>query len=74
MAPPETINHIQPLVDDLEVLDMPEPFVAVGNSYQYFSQVEDQQVLNYLRTANERLTYPTQRFLTEQMGQQRSYP
>jgi predicted phosphoribosyltransferase len=74
VAPPETINHIQPLVDDLEVLDMPEPFVAVGSSYQYFFQVEDQQVRNYLRTANERLTYPTQRFLTEQMGQQRSYP
>jgi len=74
VAPLETINHIRTLVDDLEVLDMPEPFVAVGSSYQYFSQVEDQQVLNYLRTANERLTYPTRGFLIEQMGQQRSAP
>jgi predicted phosphoribosyltransferase len=73
VAPHETIRHIRTLVDDLEILDMPEPFVAVGSYYQYFSQVEDQQVLNYLRTANERLTYPTQGFLTEQMGQQRNY-
>jgi predicted phosphoribosyltransferase len=63
----ETINHIRTLVDDLEVLDMPEPFVGVGSYYQYFSQVEDQQVLNYLRTANERLTYSTQGFLAPQM-------
>jgi predicted phosphoribosyltransferase len=74
VAPRETINHIGTLVDDLEVLDMPEPFVGVGSSYQYFSQVKDQQVLNYLRTANERLTYPIQDFLTTQMGAQRTYP
>jgi predicted phosphoribosyltransferase len=74
VAPRETINHIRTLVDDLEVLDMPEPFVAVDGSYQYFSQVEEQQALNYLRTANERLTYPRQGFLTEQMGEQRNYP
>ena len=74
VAPRETINHIQTLVDNLEVLDMPEPFVGVGSSYQYFSQVKDQQVLNYLRTANERLTYPIQDFLTTQMGAQRTYP
>ena len=74
VAPHETISHIRTLVDDLEILDMPEPFVTVGSSYQYFSQVQDQQVLNYLRTANERLTYPPQGFLTEQMGRQRSYP
>jgi predicted phosphoribosyltransferase len=67
VAPHETINHIRTLVDDLEVLDMPEPFVGVGSYYQYFSQVEDQQVLNYLRTANERLTYSTQGFLAPQM-------
>jgi predicted phosphoribosyltransferase len=72
VAPHETISHIRTLVDDLEILDMPEPFVTVSSSYQYFSQVQDQQVLNYLRTANERLTYPPQGFLTEQMGLQRS--
>jgi predicted phosphoribosyltransferase len=74
VAPRETINQIRTLVDDLEVLDMPKPFVGVGSYYQYFSQVKDQQVLNYLRTANERLTYPTQGFLTTQMGEQRTYP
>ena len=73
VAPHETINHIRTLVDELEVLDMPEPFVSVGRSYQYFSQVEDQQVLNYLRTANERLTYTTLESLTEEKPQQRSY-
>jgi predicted phosphoribosyltransferase len=72
VAPPETIKHIRTLVDELEVLDMPEFFVAVGSSYQFFSQVEDQQVLNYLKTANERLRYTTQGSLTEQKAQQRS--
>ena len=74
VAPRERINHIRTLVDDLEVLDMPEPFVGVGSYYQYFPQIEDQQVLNYLRTVNERLTYTTQGFLTAQMGEQRNYP
>jgi putative phosphoribosyl transferase len=69
VAPHATINRIRTLVDELEVLDMPEPFVAVSSSYEFFSQVEDQQVLNYLRTANERLTYPPLRFLTKQMRQ-----
>jgi len=74
VGPHETINHIRTLVDDLEVLDMPEPFVAVGSYYQYFSQVQDQQVLNYLRTANERLTCTTQGSLNEQKAQRQREP
>jgi len=74
VGPHETINDIRPLVDDLEVLKMPEPFSAVGSSYQYFPQVEDQQVHKYLRTANERFTYTTHGSLKEPMGQQRSCP
>ena len=74
VGPHETINAIRPLVDDLEVLEMPEPFSAIGSYYQYFPQVEDQQVLNYLRTANERITSTTQGFLTEQKAHQGSAP
>jgi len=69
VGPHETINHIRTLVDDLEVLDMPDPFVAVSRCYQYFSQVEDQQVLNYLRTANERVRYTTPMSLTNEKSQ-----
>ena len=74
VGPHDTIAHIRLLVDDLEFLDMPDPFVAVSRCYQYFSQVEDQQVLNYLRTANERLTYPTPISLTDEKLQPRRTP
>lgn len=74
VGPHETITHIRRLVDDLEVLDMPEPFVDVSRCYQYFSQVEDQQVLNYLRTANERLMYPTPMSLSGEKFQPRRAP
>jgi predicted phosphoribosyltransferase len=53
LGPAETINRIRPLVDHLEVLYMPDPFVAVGAHYQHFPQVEDQQVLQFLKLAQE---------------------
>jgi len=74
VGPHETITHIRRLVDDLEVLDIPDHFVAVSRCYEYFPQVEDQQVLNYLRTANERLTYPTPISLTDEKFQPRRAP
>jgi len=51
VGPAETINHIRTLVDHLEVLHMPVPFIAVGVHYHHFPQVEDQQVLQLLKTA-----------------------
>jgi len=53
VGPAETINHIRTLVDHLEVLHMPVPFVAVAVHYQQFPQVEDQQVVQLLRPAQQ---------------------
>jgi putative phosphoribosyl transferase len=61
LGPTETINRVQPLVDHLEVLYMPDPFVAVGAHYQHFPQVEDQQVLELLRTAQHQSSDPMPR-------------
>lgn len=64
LGPAETINRIRTLVDHLEVLYMPEPFVAVGAHYQHFPQVEDQQVLQFLRTAQQQFPDHTPRSFT----------
>jgi len=58
VSPAETINHIRTLVDHLEILHMPVPFVAVGVHYQQFPQVEDQQVVQLLRTAQQNHSRP----------------
>lgn len=72
VAAQETISHIRPLVDELEILEMPEAFFAVGNHYQTFPQVEDQQVLNCLSTAHKGSPDSMQKSRFEQKGQQRS--
>jgi predicted phosphoribosyltransferase len=65
LGPAETINHIRTLVDHIEVLHMPELFVAVGAHYQYFPQVEDQQVVQLLRAAHEHIPdHTTGSFIT----------
>jgi predicted phosphoribosyltransferase len=37
----------------LIVLATPEPFIAVGHHYQSFTQLNDGQVLEYLKAAQE---------------------
>jgi putative phosphoribosyl transferase len=64
VGPSETINRIRTLVDHLEVLHMPDPFVAVGAHYQHFPQVEDQQVLQLLRTGHNQFQDHTTGSLT----------
>lgn len=59
LGPAKTINHIRTLVDHIEVLHMPEPFVAVGAHYRNFPQVEDQQVVQLLRAAHEQISNHT---------------
>jgi predicted phosphoribosyltransferase len=53
VGPPETIRDVAHQVDKLVVLLTPEPFYAVGNFYEDFTQVEDRDVLRYLKLANE---------------------
>lgn len=51
VGPQETIRELESQVDELIVLLMPEPFYAVGNHYEDFTQVEDDAVVRYLAEA-----------------------
>ncbi len=51
VGPAETIRALRGQVDELTVLFTPEPFFAVGNHYEEFSQVGDEAVLAYLAGA-----------------------
>jgi putative phosphoribosyl transferase len=53
VGPRETVQEARSLVDQFIVLRVPEPFHAVGNFYRDFEQVEDREVLQYLRLAEE---------------------
>lgn len=51
VGPPETLRDVGKLVDELVWLLAPEPFFAVGNHYENFTQVEDDEVMAYLTQA-----------------------
>lgn len=53
VAPEDTIGSVQHRVDELIVLAMPDPFIAVGHHYQCFTQTNDDEVLEYLKAAHE---------------------
>lgn len=44
VAPPETIEALRPLVDEVVCLETPEPFGAIGYFYRDFSQLRDADV------------------------------
>lgn len=44
VAPPETVGKIKPEVNELVVLEAPVDLSAVGQFYQSFPQVEDEEV------------------------------
>ena len=54
VAPPSTCRRLQGLVDELVVLEMPEPFYAIGQFYLDFAPVSDQAVTELLARANAR--------------------
>ena len=49
VAPADTLTKIRPLVDELQCLEVPVFFQAVGQFYQHFSQVQDEEVVATLR-------------------------
>ncbi len=51
VAPTSTCRRLRDLVDELVVLDMPEPFYAIGQFYLDFSPVSDQVVTGLLARA-----------------------
>jgi len=51
VAPPSTCNRLQFEADELVCLEMPEPFYGVGQFYDDFSQVSDEEVKECLDSA-----------------------
>lgn len=49
VAPPDTVEKVRPLADEVVCLEMPEWFQAVGQFYREFDQVEDEEVIKLLR-------------------------
>ncbi|HKX13485.1 MAG TPA: phosphoribosyltransferase [bacterium] len=49
VAPRDTLRKLQGFADRVECLATPEPFYAVGQHYQDFSQVSDEEVMEILR-------------------------
>jgi putative phosphoribosyl transferase len=54
-APVETCEELEREVDEVVVIARPEPFYAVGQSYEIFSQTSDEEVRELLRIAKHRL-------------------
>jgi predicted phosphoribosyltransferase len=48
VAPPESLEQIRPYADELVCLETPEEFMAVGQFYRHFEQVEDDEVVALL--------------------------
>ena len=55
VAPVSTCNRLQFEADELVCLEMPEPFHGVGQFYDDFSQVSDEEVKNLLDNASQQL-------------------
>lgn len=54
VAPRDTLDKIRPLADELVCLELPAHFQAVGQFYQDFPQVNDDEVIEILRQAKTR--------------------
>lgn len=53
VAPPDAIETLRPLCDEIVVLAQPDPFYAVGRYYRDFGQVEDIEVIRLLAAARQ---------------------
>ena len=49
LASTESIEMLKPLVDEIIVLQVPDHFYAVGQFYENFTQVEDEEVIQLLK-------------------------
>ena len=53
VAPADVIPEMRRLADEVVVLDVPEPFWAVGAHYERFDQTSDEEVIDLLARAKE---------------------
>ena len=51
VSPPDTLRKVEKLADEVVCLEVPDYFMAVGQFYMEFPQVEDDEVVNLLRKA-----------------------
>ncbi len=51
VAPPESVAALEPLADHIVCLETPSWFFAVGQFFEDFRQVEDEEVAAILRAA-----------------------
>jgi predicted phosphoribosyltransferase len=51
VSPPDTLRKVEQLADEVVCLEVPDYFMAVGQFYLDFPQVEDEEVVRLLRTA-----------------------
>ena len=49
VAPPDTLKKVESMADEVICLEVPDYFMAVGQFYRNFSQVEDDEVIEILR-------------------------
>ncbi len=49
VAPPETLERVRPLADEVVCLEVPDGFRAVGQFYRNFDPVEDEDVIALLK-------------------------
>jgi len=49
VAPPDTLKKVEAMADEVICLEVPDYFMAVGQFYRNFSQVEDDEVIEILR-------------------------
>ena len=54
VAPPESLETLRPYCDELVCLETPEDFMAVGQFYRHFEQVEDEEVVELLARHGKR--------------------
>ena len=54
VAPPESLERIRPLADEVVCVATPEEFYAVGQFYRAFPQVEDEDVVAMLAQQSRR--------------------
>jgi putative phosphoribosyl transferase len=52
VSPPDTLHKVEKLADETVCLEVPEYFMAVGQFYTEFPQVEDEEVVRLLSAAS----------------------
>ena len=50
VGPPDTIHELQEMVDEVVCLETPSDFMGVGQFYERFEQVSDEEAMAYLET------------------------